>query len=98
MGYKLGQIENSNQNAVELSGDKLHYIAIHTGAKNNKVAGTVFEITTEELKQADRYESPDYKRVMVNLHSGLTAWLYVSINETRLSSNEDSGIETAITA
>ena len=38
-----------------------------------------FEITEDELEQADEYEaSASYKRIMVTLHSGTTAWVYIS--------------------
>ncbi|RJT86254.1 gamma-glutamylcyclotransferase, partial [Arthrobacter frigidicola] len=44
---------------------------------DDSVAGTVFQISEEELAAADRYEVADYKRVAVTLASGLTAWVYV---------------------
>jgi hypothetical protein len=37
----------------------------------------VFEITPDELKQADDYEVDSYKRVAVTLQSGKNAWVYV---------------------
>jgi len=37
----------------------------------------VFEITPEELAQADLYEVDDYKRVKCRLKSGIDAWVYV---------------------
>ncbi|WP_373890105.1 gamma-glutamylcyclotransferase [Massilia sp. DJPM01] len=43
----------------------------------NRVAGTVFEVTNDELVHADRYEVSDYKRVSALLSSGRTAWVYV---------------------
>ena len=36
----------------------------------------VFEITAEELANADKYEVADYKRVAAPLASGRTAWVY----------------------
>jgi gamma-glutamylcyclotransferase (GGCT)/AIG2-like uncharacterized protein YtfP len=47
------------------------------GAQSDQIAGTVFEITSEELAAADRYEVSDYKRIAVTLASGRTAWVYV---------------------
>ncbi|MEI7933194.1 MAG: gamma-glutamylcyclotransferase family protein, partial [Alphaproteobacteria bacterium] len=47
------------------------------GDTQDRVPGTVFEITAEELAAADRYEVADYKRVSAKLASGLTAWVYV---------------------
>jgi gamma-glutamylcyclotransferase (GGCT)/AIG2-like uncharacterized protein YtfP len=43
----------------------------------DEVAGSVFEITAEELAAADQYEVPDYERVAVELKSGAQAWVYV---------------------
>jgi hypothetical protein len=37
----------------------------------------VFEITTEELAAADRYEVSEYTRVLVTLKSGVNSWVYV---------------------
>jgi hypothetical protein len=37
----------------------------------------VFWITDAELKAADEYEVADYKRILVPLRSGNTAWVYV---------------------
>jgi gamma-glutamylcyclotransferase (GGCT)/AIG2-like uncharacterized protein YtfP len=44
----------------------------------DEVAGTVFEITQQELLAADEYEVSDYKRVLVTLKSGIDAWVYIA--------------------
>ena len=44
----------------------------------DKVSGTVFLITPEELAQADKYEVSDYRRVLAPLASGGSAWAYVA--------------------
>jgi hypothetical protein len=41
------------------------------------VPGTVFEVTEEELSQADAYEVDDYERVQAPLESGGRAWVYI---------------------
>jgi len=42
------------------------------------VAGTVFEITEQELAAADKYEeAAEYRRILVTLRSGDRAWVYV---------------------
>jgi gamma-glutamylcyclotransferase (GGCT)/AIG2-like uncharacterized protein YtfP len=41
------------------------------------VPGTVFEVTEEELSQADAYEADDYERVQAPLESGGRAWVYI---------------------
>ena len=43
----------------------------------DEVAGTVFKITASELAAADAYEVSDYKRIEVQLKSGIDAWVYV---------------------
>jgi hypothetical protein len=45
--------------------------------RHGAFAGTVFEITAQELVAADEYEVADYKRVRVVLKSGASAWVYV---------------------
>jgi hypothetical protein len=37
----------------------------------------IFEITENELKQADNYEVDDYQRIFELFESGQTAWIYV---------------------
>ena len=49
--------------------------------KKDKVIGTVFKITSDELLKADGYEVNDYKRVEVTLESGRRSWAYVKKNE-----------------
>jgi hypothetical protein len=41
------------------------------------VYGTAFEVTAEELQNADTYEVSDYKRISATLLSGVRAWVYV---------------------
>jgi gamma-glutamylcyclotransferase (GGCT)/AIG2-like uncharacterized protein YtfP len=46
----------------------------------DEVAGTVFEITDQELAAADEYEAADrYGRISVTLRSGEQAWVYVHL-------------------
>ncbi len=55
-----------------------HLNAEFTGHESDSIAGTVFQITTEELEDADTYEATaNYKRIRVELHSGTQAWVYV---------------------
>ena len=64
--------------AVAAALGKTHYsIARYTGRASDAVAGMVLAITTDELRQADEYEIPEYKRVAVVLRSGTRAWAYV---------------------
>ena len=48
------------------------------GNSKSRVAGTVFEVTDEELAKADRFEAEFfYRRAAVTLESGKQAWVYV---------------------
>lgn len=62
----------------ELSGENIHPMITYTGNPENQVIGTVFEISFEDLIQADSYEVSDYKRIKVQLDSGEFAWAYVN--------------------
>lgn len=77
-GYHLSELLITDPNVIKTSGITTHPILIHTGDKSNEVSGMVFDISHEELQQADKYEVEDYKRVRVQLNSGINAWVYVS--------------------
>ncbi len=52
-------------------------MATRTGVAVDQIAGTVFEVTDDELAQSDRYETdPAYRRVRAPLLSGREAWVY----------------------
>lgn len=76
-GYKLESIEIKDQTTLILSEQQFHLIAFKSNNKNDKIEGTVFEITHEELLKADEYEVKDYKRINEVLESGKQAWVYV---------------------
>ncbi len=76
VGWKQEMVEITDPDVLAKSGKRFHPIVMPGGA-DDRVPGTVFEITSEELAAADRYEVADYKRVAAKLASGLTAWVYV---------------------
>lgn len=76
--YTLTKINNSNHEAVKLSGDSVHFLAVYTGNDADKVSGKVYEIEESDLDHLDAYEVPDYQRVPVRLESDELAWLYVN--------------------
>lgn len=50
---------------------------VPTGRDDDRVHGTALEVTDAELAAADGYEAPDaYRRVLVTLASGVSAWVY----------------------
>jgi hypothetical protein len=53
IGYKLEQLEITDESVLEKSGTDYHPIAIKTGSKENQIEGMLFLISKEELKQAD---------------------------------------------
>lgn len=77
-GYKLTSVEITDENVLKQSELQFHPMAIPSDNKNDCVEGMVFEISAEELLQADKYEVDDYRRISVTLESGKKAWIYVS--------------------
>lgn len=77
LGFAQSMVKIEDAEVIKTSGKTHHPIVRHTGAVTDRVAGTVFEITDEELANADKYEVSDYKRVAAPLASGRTAWVYV---------------------
>jgi hypothetical protein len=76
-GFEATFIEINDPATVSLSGKTRHSIAQFTGLPSDTIAGTVFELTPEEVQSADGYEVPPYVRVAVVLQSGKRAWVYV---------------------
>jgi len=76
-GFEEGFLELTDPTTLSLSGKTRHSIAKFTGRPDDTIAGTVYELTPEELSSADDYEVPEYKRVSVILGSGVRAWVYV---------------------
>lgn len=76
--YIVEQIEITDSQVIEESGQKYHPILKFTGSNVDEVEGTVFEVAQDDLIKADAYEVSDYKRVSANLKSGITCWVYVS--------------------
>jgi gamma-glutamylcyclotransferase (GGCT)/AIG2-like uncharacterized protein YtfP len=77
VGYRLDVVEIADAEVVALSGETHHPILL-PGSARDTVAGSVFELTDDELRRADHYEVDDYQRVEVPLASGGKAWVYVA--------------------
>jgi hypothetical protein len=55
-----------------------HANVVRNGRDDSRVAGTVFEVTDEELVRVDAYEAAySYTRITARLASGRDAWVYV---------------------
>ena len=63
IGYQLGKIEITDDDVLAKSGKRFHPILLKTNNPTDKVAGVIFDITDDELAQADRYEVDAYARV-----------------------------------
>lgn len=77
LAYKLENLKIKDKSVVEKSEQEFHPIAIKTENKDDLIEGFIFEITTEELFNTDKYEVKDYKRVLETFASGKQAWVYI---------------------
>ena len=77
VGFRQSMVEIEDLEVVKTSGKSYHPIVKQTSVVEDRVAGTAFEVTDDELGNADKYEVSDYKRVSAPLVSGRTAWVYV---------------------
>ncbi|PIS00371.1 MAG: UDP-N-acetylmuramate--alanine ligase [Chlamydiae bacterium CG10_big_fil_rev_8_21_14_0_10_35_9] len=77
-GYYLEKLEITDPDVIVKSGENIHSIIRFSGNPEDRIPGIVFKVSLEELDQADKYEVADYKRILVQLLSGLFAWVYVS--------------------
>lgn len=78
LGYVISKIKITDQSVLARSGTEFHPILCFTGNNSDEVEGIIFEISKEELLQADAYEVDAYKRVQANFKSGTIAWAYVA--------------------
>ncbi len=74
--YIIRQLHIKDSSVISSSGTSDHHIIEYSGKSYDKVSGILFEITKEELLQADNYEVSDYKRIMVTFESGKKGWVY----------------------
>jgi len=75
--YILSQIKITDPDVIKSSGMDMHPILEYTGNEEDFVEGTVFELTKEELEQADGYEVDDYRRTELIFASGVSAYVYL---------------------
>ncbi|MFC3899235.1 gamma-glutamylcyclotransferase [Lentzea rhizosphaerae] len=77
-GYRQDWVTITDPAVIEVSGTDRHPIVRHTGDPADTTAGTLLQVTTEELAAADVYEVDDYRRALVRLGSGADAWVYLA--------------------
>jgi gamma-glutamylcyclotransferase (GGCT)/AIG2-like uncharacterized protein YtfP len=84
VGFEQATITLDDPQVVAISGKSNHVIVKFNGREDSRVAGTVFEVSDEELLSADQYECAPYERVAAMLASGKQAWVYA---DARLQSD-----------
>ena len=77
IGFRQDWVEITDPYVLKTSGKTHHPIVTQTDNPDDKVVGTVFVLSPEDIARADAYEVDDYRRASVSLASGKTAWLYV---------------------
>jgi gamma-glutamylcyclotransferase (GGCT)/AIG2-like uncharacterized protein YtfP len=78
VGFSLSPMTITDPHVIAASGAAVHTIARSSGNSADRVPGTLFRITLDELEAADRYESGAIDRIRVRLASGTEAFVYVS--------------------
>ena len=76
-GFAVVPLTIDDPHVVAISGKAVHTMATFTGRDADAIAGTVFELTPEEIRSADTYEPAAVTRVAIVLQSGTRAWVYV---------------------
>ena len=76
-GFAQSMMKIDDAEVVATSGKTHHPIVAFTGRDTDTVPGTVFQITADELENADKYEVAAYTRIGAILRSGARAWVYV---------------------
>jgi len=77
VGYDLEMIEIIDPEVVRKSSQTFHPIINYTGNMNDMVEGILFEVSNDELLNADKYEVDYYKRIEREFQSGKKGFIYV---------------------
>jgi gamma-glutamylcyclotransferase (GGCT)/AIG2-like uncharacterized protein YtfP len=78
VGFEQSLVKIEDPAFVAKSGKAMHAIVRLTGSSESRVSGMVYEITDDELAQADGYEPAGYARISTTLASGTVAWVYAA--------------------
>lgn len=78
IGYQVIMTATEDQDFINKTGALHHRNLQFTGLESDIVEGSVLTLTPKELEQADSYEPTDYERLLVQLKSGLAAWVYIN--------------------
>ncbi len=78
IGYQLSSIEIKDESFLSKGEEKFQKTLVPTKNDADIVEGTVFEISEDEVRLADKYEPKNYKRYKVVLRSAKEAWVYLA--------------------
>jgi len=70
-------VEITDIEVLRKSKERFHPIIEYSGNGNDKVEGVLFEVTEQEILNADAYEVDDYKRIEVTFQSSKKGFIYV---------------------
>lgn len=77
-GYKLSRVEITDPEVLRKSNQQFHPILEFSGNTEDEVEGILFQITDQEILQADEYEVEDYRRIETVFKSGKSGFIYVA--------------------
>lgn len=77
IGYTRESFEVRDRAFSDVYGSR-HTIVQHTGHDDDRIPGTVLELTDAELAMADAYEPAGYRRVTARFASGREGWVYAA--------------------
>lgn len=77
--YRIMPIKIRDRQFLDRGEDLMQMTLIHTQDNNDVIKGTIYEVSDAELIFADQYEPDNYKRKMVVLDSGRSAWIYLAV-------------------
>ena len=61
IGHIVTAVDSADPEDIRISGRSRRQMLPYTGSPRHRAPGTVFELTTEELSQANAYEVADYE-------------------------------------
>ena len=76
VGFALSTQRVEDPAFVAASGKADHAIVHFTGRSDDRVAGTVLDVTDEELAMSDAYEPAGWERLSGMVVSGARVWVY----------------------
>lgn len=81
VSYRVVSVQIHDQDFIAKNGAGPQRSLEYSGLSSDIVEGVALELTKDELELADGYEPAEYKRNLVQLKSGVSAWVYLSSSE-----------------